>query len=550
MNETTDQSKPKRRFPLKTFVFTLLLVVPVVVLHFMAEGMIQNNTMDPAIPFLALVLVIPLLVFVWGIRAIMSKTYRKLGILVIVLEIGFFVLYYPDVRGDIEVNGFIPRFWARSAEYVEPVTESNPADVATTSEIDFPQFLGPDRNGQVHSVELSDWGTPPEELWKIDVGEGWSGFVVVNGFAITQEQRGAEECVTCYKAETGELVWIFRATRRHEDTMAMGKVGPRATPTIDDGLVYTTSGTGILDCINGANGELIWSANIPELVGIEQNELTNSMGLDYTMEKSALAWGRSCSPLIVDDMVIVPAGGPTAEEGQTSEFVTLIAFDKKTGNEIWRGGNRMISYGSPSLATIDGQRQILLVSQRNAVGHDPATGKELWHHPWPGTSSADANCSQVTVVDGTRLILSKGYQQGGELIEVKNSEKGWTVKSLNRDPRLMKTKLTSPVVHAGHAYSLSSKFLECCEIETFSRKWIQRGGFGNGQLLVVGDKLLVHCEKGELKLIQADPSGFSELGSVKTVKGISWNTICLYGDLVLVRSEREAACYRLPTVSP
>ncbi len=384
----------------------------------------------------------------------------------------------------------------------------------------------------------------PQILWKQPIGEGWSGFASVNGYAVTQEQRDFEECVSCYEIETGDLIWIHKAPRRHEDTMAMGKVGPRATPTIDDGLVYATSATGVLDCLNGSNGELVWSVDIPKLVGISQVSNTNSRGLEYTYEASNMFWGRSCSPLIYQDKVIITAGGPPEDPGNTT---TLIAFEKKTGEEIWRGGKRMVAYGSPSVASVLGKPQIVLVAESQAVGHDPETGAELWNHERPGLSNANANCSQVTVVSDSQLLLSKGYNLGGELIEVSNSNGAFEVRSVHKDPRVLKTKLTNPVVFQGHAYSLSDGYLECTEIASFERKWKQRGSFGNGQILLVGDKLLVHSENGTLFLVAANPSGYQELGALKTIDGICWNTLCLYGNRLLVRSEKEAACIELPT---
>ena len=546
-------SKPPTdpRYPRKMLVFTGILALAVLLLHWQSFYLNEKINLDPSMVSLGTLLAVVIAIIAWGFWALFWGKRRILGLLIFVVPIGFFTLYYPNLSGDVAFTGFKPRFWSDAGAYIEPSNETVASiDLKTTSNIDFPQFLGPNRNAQLQSVELaSSWPTAPERLWQIDVGAGWSGFVVVNGYAITQEQRGAEECVTCYDANTGEIVWINRAKRRHEDFAAMGKAGPRATPTVHQGLVYITSATGVLDCIDGSSGELVWSADVPSLVGIEQNVGTNRMGLSYTIENSSLAWGRSASPLVVDDVVIVPAGGPGLATRDSELTTTMIAFDKSTGAEKWRGGNRMVSYGSPTLATIDGKRQILLVAEDFAVGHDIQTGEELWSFSRPGNSSADANCSQVTIVDDHRLILSKGYGAGGELIEVNAKDDQWTAKSIKKDPRILKTKLTNPVVYEGHVYSLSDGYLECANIDSFKRTWKQRGRFGNGQILLIGDKLLVHSESGKLHLVQADPDKYIELGSFDTIDGICWNTICLYGDLVLVRSEREAACYRLPTVA-
>ena len=541
----------KSKFPKKMLVWTALAIAVFAVTYWQAFYFNEKFNLDPGMLSIIRVLLGLMLIVTWAGWAFFFARHRLVGLLILLVPAGVFTLYHPNFSGDVAISGLKPRFWSSSRSFAiecddSPVT----VDLNTTSPIDFPQFLGPNRNAQIESVTLADsWDTEPELLWKIGVGEGWSGFVVVNGFAITQEQRDADECVTCYDVHTGKLVWINRNQRRHEDTMGMGKVGPRATPLVHEGLVYVTSGTGVLDCLQGSTGELVWSADVPKLVGISQAAKTNSKGLTYTMEDSNLPWGRSGSPLIFEDFVVVPAGGPaTIDKQSESTAATLIAFDKKTGDEKWRGGNRPISYGSPNVATVGGIQQILLVVEDWAVGHDPKTGEELWSHSWLGKSSGDANCSQVTPVDNHRLILSKGYNMGGELIEVKQSDGDWLVTTLKKDPRVLKTKFTNPTIFDGHTYSLSDGYLECTQIDSFRRKWKQRGRFGNGQLLLVGDKLLVHAESGTLKLIQASPAGYQELASIKTIDGICWNTICLYGDLVLVRSDLEAACFRLPTV--
>ena len=289
----------------------------------------------------------------------------------------------------------------------------------------------------------------------------------------------------------------------------MGKPGPRATPTIEDGRVYAVSGTGVLDCLDGGTGELIWSANIPTIVGIVQKEATNSAGLEYTEEASTLAWGRSGSPLIYKNLVIVPGGKmPLNSAGRSAdgsvginEGATLIAFDKMTGELVWKGGDRMVAYGSPMVRQVLGRDQIVMVAEDHAVGHDPQTGVELWSFERDGQSNAAANCSQVTAIGSDLLLFSKGYSLGGEVVKIayEDSTDQWSATSIKKDPRVLKTKMTSPVIYDGHLYGLSDGYLECVQIDGLKRKWKVRGRYGNGQLLLVGDKLLVHSEFGTLK---------------------------------------------------
>ncbi|MEL7499979.1 MAG: PQQ-binding-like beta-propeller repeat protein [Planctomycetota bacterium] len=545
-------SIPPAPWPKYTIVWTVFVVVVIALLHWQLGFLNEQFGMDPAIPWLATLALTFLTLMIWAVWATFFRKSLLLGMVFMSIPAIFLTLFYPDFGGNANFTTWRPRFWEwRSTDFAEAEGTAGVPEVVKTTPYDFPQFLGAERDVRVQNVELAeDWANGPEVLWKVDIGNGWSGFSVVGGMAVTQEQRGGEECVSCYDVTTGDLIWIYRVNRRHEDAMAMGKAGPRATPTIHDNRVYATSATGVLDCLNLSDGSLVWSKDVPQLVGIQRNDSTNSLGLTYSVENSALLWGRSCSPLIVDEKVIVTAGGPKTIEGDDNPTATLIAFDRKTGDEIWRGGQRQIAYGSPNLVTINGTKMITLIAQDHSVGHDPDSGVELWAHKRPGTSDQDANCSQVTTVGGNRLLLTKGYGLGGEIIAIEQDDEGsWTARSMTKDPRILRTKLTNPVVIDGHAYSLTDGFLECVQLDEdkFKRKWRQRARFGDGQILAVGDKLLIHSEDGELFLVEVNPEKYVQLGKLKTVDGFCWNTIGFFGDLVLVRSDLEALCYRLPT---
>lgn len=557
MNETASDHRAKEsaRLPIKLILWTVFAIAVIWLLHSNIGQLNDRFNIDTATPTIAGVVLLFLTWLLWLGWSMFRLGSLLVTIVVFAMPISFLSLYYIDFDGDIQVT-FRPRFWNWKSENYLTVDEGTVSgiDLVTTTDYDFNQFLGSDRSLKVNTgVQLSvDWENhPPEMLWKIDVGDAWSGFGVVNGYAVTQEQRGQNECVTCYNVLTGELVWIYQVPRRHEDALAMGKVGPRATPTIHQGRVYTTGGNGILDCLDGSDGSLIWSADVPGLVGIDLIPRTNSLGIAYAAENSALMWGRSCSPLIYKNTVIVAAGGPLGlEDGDEDPTCTLIAFDLLTGEEVWRGGSRQISYGSPSLATVGGKTQIVMMAEDHAVGYDPDTGEELWAFERPGSSSAEANCSQVNHVGGNRFLLTKGYRLGGELISVQRNDAGeWDVTSLEKNSRRLNTKMTNPVVSDGFAWALSDGFLSCVALEgeqLLKRTWRERTKYGHGQLLAVGDKLLIHGEDGVLALANLDSKKFDELAKIDTVEGFCWNTIALYGDLVLVRSERQAACYRLP----
>ncbi len=541
---------PARRFPKIMSLITVLAVLTVLVLRFGYEGLNESFDLNPGIANALQMALIVLLLLGWNIWMLGFSRWRWISRLLGCCVLGLLpmlgvVFFQPVFDGDLGIVRFEPRFSSSQRNYAQSegaVAAMTPI-VLEPGESDFPQFLGPERNATVTNVQLADsWDdVAPETVWKIELGEGWSGFACVGEYAFTQEQRDDLELVVCYEIETGHEAWSYSSVRRHEDISAMGRVGPRATPTVIDGLVFAMSATGVLDCLNASTGDLMWSVDVPDLVGIEQVQRVNGRGLEYTQENSSLAWGRSASPLVYEGKVIVPAGGPVG-----GDAVTMIAFDCQTGEEVWRGGERNSSYGSPTLVDVAGKTQVCLITEDRAVGHDPESGLELWAHSWPGHSDADASCSQITRLGDSLLLLSKGYGVGGQVIRLQNDDDGWTTETVQTNPRVLKTKMTNPVILDGHAYSLSDGFLECTQVPDLKRRWKKRGRFGNGQLLLVGDTLLVHAENGTLYLVDAMPEKFRERGKHKTINGVCWNTIALSGDRLLVRSELEAAMIRVP----
>jgi outer membrane protein assembly factor BamB len=410
-----------------------------------------------------------------------------------------------------------------------PLAGTTTVDLSATKE-DFPQFLGPQRNTAV-DVDLSrDWKThPPRPVWRQEIGAGWSAFSVVNGHAVTMEQRSEMELVTCYNVRTGDLEWAASTEARY--ATISGGVGPRATPTIEGGRVYAQGATGHLQCLDGATGRRLWARNLRDDYHIPPEN-----------EAADLVWARSASPLVVDDLVIVPAGGPSG-----GPWVSLVACDKNTGATVWEGGDRQISYSSPVLATLGGTRQVIIVNEDNVTGHDVRTGRVLWEHPWPGSSSSKASVSQAVPVPPERVFLSKAYGNGASLIELAGDPDGtFTAKTIWANPKVMKTKFTNVAMKDGYVYGLSDGVLECIELDSGRSVW-RNGRYYQGQILRVRDLLLVMAESGEVLLIEASPERPNHvLGRFKALEGMTWNNIALYGPYLLVRNAGEAACWELP----
>jgi outer membrane protein assembly factor BamB len=194
--------------------------------------------------------------------------------------------------------------------------------------------------------------------------------------------------------------------------------------------------------------------------------------------------------------------------------------------------------------TLGDTEQIVMVGATTVTAHDPADGHILWQHPWPEEGRASPNVSQPLAVGGDRILMTKGYGVGAALWHITRDGDDWKVDVLWRN-RNLKTKFTNVVVRDGHGYALDEGILSCVEIDSGKRLW-KRGRYNHGQVLLVGDLLLVQSERGELALVEATPDGYHELARMQAIAGQSWNYPTLAGNRLLVRSDVEAACYELP----
>jgi len=380
---------------------------------------------------------------------------------------------------------------------------------------DYPQFLGPERNGVVTGIRLArDWNLkPPRLVWRRRVGLGWSGFAVANGIAVTQEQRGEREMVVAYNLADGTPRWSRGDTARFESTIAGD--GPRATPTISGGRVFTLGSTGLLNCLDVETGKRIWRRDIAA-----DNEAIQP------------EWGRSGSPLVIDDLVVVSAGGPNGR--------SLVAYRRDSGEPVWRSGDDLPSYSSPLVASLAGVRQILMLNHSSVAGHDPATGRILWQHPWRGSPTV----AQPLVLPQNRLLVSGGYGMGRKLLQIDSSEDGGLQAILLWETLRLKAKFTNLVLHDGFVYGLDDGVLVCLDPADGQRRW-KSGRYGHGQVLLVGDVLLVQTEEGDLVLVEARSDEHRELTRYSAFSRKTWNPPSLAGRLLLVRNDVEAACYEL-----
>ncbi len=464
--------------------------------------------------------VLSLAFVVWAVatRHLSKGQRRATMVATILLACGVFALLWSDGLDGEGAPDFTWR-WAETAEErllarADDEPKALPsAPAAAEMEAVWPGFRGPDRDGSVPGVRIAtDWSaSPPVELWRRAVGPAVSSFAVAGDLLYTQEQRGDDEIVASYNVTTGEPVWFHRDAARFWDSHV--GAGPRGTPTLSNGRVYTFGATGIVNALDAADGTVVWSRNAVS-----------------DTDEGVPDFGFTSSPLVVDDVVIVAVAG------------RLVGYDAVSGDPRWFGPQGGGGYSSPHLLTIAGVAQVLLLSGAGATSVAPADGTMLWKYTWQGYSYVQP----ALTADGDLLISDIDFMPGGmRRIAVTQGPGGWTIEERWSSPGL-KPHFSDFVVHEGHAFGFDGAILACIGVADGERKW-KGGRYGHGQLILLRDQdvLLVLSERGELALVAASAKGFKELARYPAIEGRTWNHPVLVGDVVLVRNSREMAAFRL-----
>ena len=402
---------------------------------------------------------------------------------------------------------------AAPGQTAAPGTTADGTSAAHATKNYWTNFRGPNRDGRYDEMAiLTNWpsaGLRP--LWKQPIGIGFASFVVADGRAYTIEQRRRQEVVSAYDIATGRELWKQAWNAEFSDSTGDG---PRATPTWDEGRVYALGATGELRCLDAKTGAVAWGRNI-----LTENGASN------------LPWAMAASPLIVDDKVIVLPGGSGGK--------SIVAYNKMTGNPVWKSQSDSQAYVSPMLLTLAGRRQIVVVSSSRILGLAPENGSLLWSHPWD--TDMGINVSQPIPVDKNRFFISAGYGKGAALVEISGSGNSYTAKTVWENIN-MKNKFNSSVLHEGHVYGLDEGILTCLDVNTGVRKW-KGGRYGYGQVILASGHLIVSSDSGELALVKASPDSYTEVARFPALEGKTWNYPAIANGRLLVRNATQMAAY-------
>jgi len=494
----------------------VLMTVALVVTSLYIDKSISTSMMGLMFPLYSIP-VLSLLFFIWIVvsRSFTKRIRQITMIMVILLASGYWLLLRSNGM-DGETRHYFAWRWSKTSE--ERLLDSNhgklasnPVDIEALKTVAvWPGFRGPNRDGIIHGVKINtDWTkNPPVEIWRRQVGPGCSSFAVNGSLLYTQEQRGKYEMVTCYSLNTGEPVWSHGDTTRFWDSHA--GAGPRSTPTLSNGRVYSLGATGILNVLDAGTGSVIWTRNAAKDTDVK-----------------IPGWGYTSSPLIVDSTVLIAIAGE------------ILAYNITDGQKRWSGTNGGESYSSPHLVTTGGIRQVLFLNMEGATVYSPLDGKKLWTIKIPG-----GQIVQPAIIDEKNLLINAGDMKGLKRIALKDGPAGPTpLETWSTDK--IKPYFNDFVIHKGHAYGFDGLSLVCIDIEKATRNW--KGGRYGGQILLLADQdlLIVLTEKGDVDLVSATPEQFREFAHISAIKGKTWNHPVLVGDILIVRNSEEMAAFRL-----
>ena len=382
----------------------------------------------------------------------------------------------------------------------------------SSAHADWPQWLGPNRTGiSSETGLLTTWAKDgPAVVWQQELGEGFSGISVADGWIYTMFSAGEAEFVICLNEETGEEIWRFKTGDKYYERQ--GGNGPRSQPTVDGDRVFVLSAEGWLYALNAKDGKKLWLVDLYD-------------GLGSRVPK----FGFSTSPLVEGDLLLLEVG---TRQG------TFIALDKTNGAVKWASQRDIVSYSSPIAVDIAGIRQVVFVSGEAAVGLSPTDGKLYWRFPW--STSYDLNIATPILVPPDHIFISSGYDHGAALLQIEPQGEGLSVKKV-WESRGMKNHFGTSLLIGDYIYGFDNAILKCIEAKTGKEQWRHRG-YGKGTLIYADGQLIILSDKGKLALADASPTEFREKASAQVLSGKCWTPPTLANGKIFVRDMHKIVC--------
>ncbi|MDZ4798593.1 MAG: PQQ-binding-like beta-propeller repeat protein [Bryobacteraceae bacterium] len=383
---------------------------------------------------------------------------------------------------------------------------------------DWPQLLGPGRDGLYPDSTQGLTLRSPKLLWKKPVGAGFSGPAVVGGRLILFHRQGDKEVVESLDAKTGVRQWVFEYDTTYKDDFGFDE-GPRATPTVVGNRVYTFGAEGTLHGLELGTGKKLWRVDT-------QSKFSVKKGF----------FGAAGSPLVENGLVYLNAGGGNG--------AGVVALDAETGATKWSAVNDHASYSSPVSAVIGGAKCILFFTREGLVAVEPLKGTLKFRYPWRSRTNASVNAA-LPVVLGDRIFLTSSYNTGAVLLEIRNNvaSRVWA------GDESLSAHYSTPVLKDGYLYGFHGRqefgqSFRCVEMNTGRVMWSEER-FGAGSVILAGGKLIVLKETGEAVLAAANPKAFRVEASATVLPRVVRSFPALAAGVLYARNENSLVAWQL-----
>ncbi len=379
---------------------------------------------------------------------------------------------------------------------------------------DWPQWRGPNRDGLSRETGLlSSWpaGGPPPVWRATGLGAGYSTVTVDGGRIFTLGTARDMEYLIALDARSGKELWRTRIGRRYENSRGDG---PRGAPTVEGARVYALGGNGDLACVEAATGKVVWQVNLLS-----------------RFSAGNIGWGISESPLVLEDRVLVNAGGRGG---------SLVALSKKDGSTLWASESDEAGYSSAVAADIRGVRQAVFFTGERILGVRVDDGSVLWSYR--RVSNRTANVA-TPIVRGNFVFVSSDYGTGCALLEIQGDATGMTPREVyfHQD---MKNHHASSVLVDDTLFGFSSSILTALDFATGEVLWRDRS-VGKGSLVVADGRLYLFSENGVAGLAEATRAGYRESGrfELRTSGSPTWSHPVVANAKLYLRDQDTLYCY-------
>lgn len=443
---------------------------------------------------------------------------RSAKIIILVVVLLFLVIGYMGYKMYQSIMGSEPL--TGKLDNIPTTVQSVPP--LTTGEADWTNWRGPNFEGKSTTKGiLTDWSGGLKQLWAVNYlcqnngTASWSSPVIQGNRLVIPGRDEKNDLIFCINSETGELIW--KGSYEAEASSSHGP-GPRATAFINEGMVYTLGRSGDVVCWRLEDGKMLWRKNVKEEGGEEPQ------------------WGFSTTPLVLDNKVIVQGGGKAL----------VIAYDKMTGDVLWKSMEGDAGYAATIPITIDNEVKLLIYHADGLSCLNASDGKSLWTAPWATDYGVNAT---TPIVSNDIVFHSSGYKMGCEALKV--SDNGYTVLWKSN---VMEAQHSDPILIGGYLYGYSGESsrndgqFKCVELATGKELW-STGEIGQGTATYADGHIICLDIKGNLFLVKPDPSQFIKAGeikkAIKDVKNPAWTVPVIANGKLYLRYLQQLVCYAL-----